>query len=531
MIPFSENYPYPSRRNAVYGKRGMVATSHPLATEAGMAVFRKGGNAIDAAIATAAALSVVDPASTGPGGDMFAIVHTGGRIYGLNASGHSAEMFTMDELKKRGHESIPGTGWEPVTVSGGVAGWAALRKRFGKLSMAEIVAPAVELAQEHPISVDYADIVNMYIKQYGEKNDPIYDPWFDLFAPDRQELRAGQLVSLKELGESLAEIGATDGESFYRGALARAMADWSEKSGGLLRYDDFASYQPEWVDPVSINYRGYDVWELPPNGQGITPLIALNIMEGFDPISHADAMTVHRQIESMKLAFSDAFAYIADPNYMTVKVEDLISKEYAARRRSLIGERAILPEPGDPYRGGTVYLCAADGEGNMISFIQSVAMSMGAGVVVPGTGILMQNRGSNFRMDPKHPNCAGPRKRAFNTIIPGFLTKDGQPVGPMGVMGGFMQPQGHMQVTMNMIDYGMNPQAALDAPRWFWQREKVVRIEPGYSPLVLDSLTARGHELDLEGKGFGRGGIIVRDKDGVLCGGTEPRGGGAIAAF
>jgi len=535
MIQFKNGYPYPSKRNVVYGKRGMVATSEPLAAEAGMAVFRKGGNAIDAAVAAAVALSVTDPAATGPGGDLFAIVHSGGKLHGLNASGHSAQKMTLDELKKRGHDHVPGTGWMSVTVSGGVAGWAALCEKFGKLSMVETFAPAVELANGHPASEGHANLVNSYIKQYGEKNEKesnIYEPWFELFAPERKELAAGQLVQLKDLGNSLAEIAETKGESFYRGNLARKMADYSEKSGGLLSYDDFASYHCEWVDPISINYRGYDMWELPPNGQGITPLIALNIMEGFKPITHDDAETVHRQIESIKLAFADAFEYIADPNHLNIKVEDLLTKEYASKRRALIGDSALTPTPGDPYRGGTVYLCAADNEGNMISLIQSVAMSFGSGVVVPETGILLQNRGANFNMKPEHPNCVGPRKRAFNTIIPGFLTKGDIPIGPIGVMGGYMQPQGHMQVAMNMIDFGMNPQAALDAPRWFWQKEKTVRIEGSWPKAVLDSLTARGHELDVvDNGGYGRGAVIVRMENGVLCGGTEPRGGGAIIAY
>jgi gamma-glutamyltranspeptidase/glutathione hydrolase len=279
-----------------------------------------------------------------------------------------------------------------------------------------------------------------------------------------------------------------------------------------------------------VKYRGYDILELPPNCQGITASIAINIMEGFEPMIHGDPYTVHRQIESIKLAFADANEYVADPNYLAVKVEDLLSKEYAAKRRALIGDYAILPEPGEPRSGGTVYLAAADGQGNMISLIQSVAGSWGSGVVVPGTGILMQNRGQHFRMDENHPNSIGPRKRSYNTIIPGFISKDGQPVGPMGVMGGYMQPQGHLQVTMNMIDYGMNPQAALDAPRFAWQRGKLVFMQYGWPQSTLDSLTARGHEVQSRPPSFGRGQIIVRMENGILCGGTEPRG-GSISAF
>ena len=531
MIPFSSKNPYPTTRSALYGRRGMVATSHPLAVEAGMSVLRKGGNAVDAAVAAAAALCVTEPAATGPGGDLFAIVYTGGKLYGLNASGHSAKLMTGDELRKRGLDYIPDTGWLSASVPGGPAGWAALCKRFGRLPMPEVFAPAVELAEAQPINGGYAGLVNSHIKKFTEKNDPIFEPWFDLYAPGKEELKAGQIVRLTDLAKSLKEIAETGGESFYRGRLAEKMAEYSEKTGGLLRYEDFAEYECEWPDPISINYRGYDVWELPPNGQGITPLIALNIMEGFNPVTHDDTQTVHQQIECMKLAFADAYAYIADPNYMTIKPEALLCKSYAEKRRSLIGEKAIAPPPGDPPQGGTVYLCTADGEGNMVSLIQSVANSFGSGVVIPGTGILLQNRGANFSMKPNHPNLVGPRKRPFNTIIPGFLTKDGQPIGPMGVMGGFMQPQGHMQITMNMIDFGMNPQTALDAPRWFWQREKEVRMESTWPESVREALIARGHDVSPNSAFYGRGAIIVRTENGVLIGGTESRGGGAIAAY
>ncbi len=439
---------------------------------------------------------------------------------------------TYDEMKRRGvSDEIPEIGWLPVTVSGGVAGWTALSKRFGKLKMTELMAPVVELAEAHAISDGYANTVNKYIKRYGDENDPLYDEWFRVFAPGRKPLEGGQTVCLHELGETLRRIGETDGEDFYRGKTAHMMADYSESTGGLLRYDDFASYEVEWVDPVSVNYRGYDIWELPPNGQGITPIIALNIMDGFPAFTHDDAMTVHRQIECMKLAFADAFKYISDYRYLKVKVADLLSKEYAAERRKLIGETAITPPPGDPYRGGTVYLCAADGEGNMISLIQSVAQSFGSGVVVPGTGVILQNRGGHFSMNPEHPNVVGPRKRSFNTIIPGFITKDDKPVGPIGVMGGYMQPQGHMQVAMNMIDFGMNPQAALDAPRWFWQHDKLVRLESTWPKEVIEALRARGHEVEINDVGFGRGQIIVRMEDGTLAGGTEPRGGGSILGY
>ena len=536
MIPFSHNeYPYPSHRTSVYGRRGMVATSHPLATEAGMSVFRKGGNAVDAAVAAGAALGVVDPASTGPGGDLFAILSVKGQLYGLNASGPSPHLMSYEALTDRGFKSIPSFGWMPVTVSGGPAGWAVLTKRFGKLPLAESLEPAAELAEEHPVSrytVYCLGGTNEKIKVFGEKNDPIFEPWFDMFAPGRKPISVGQVFHMPELAATLREIGRTDGESFYRGALAKQIASYSERTGGLLRYDDMAEYHPQWVDPLSINYRGYDIWEMPPNGQGITALIALNIMEGFKPVSHEDAFTVHRQIESMKLAFADSFHYVADPKHLTIDMKSLLSKEYAAKRRSLITEeKAITPPHGDPLRGGTIYLCTADGEGNMVSFVQSISGPHASGIVVPGTGILLQNRGTNFKMDPAHPNFVGPGKLPFHTIIPGFITKGGQPVGPFGIMRGHIQPQAHMQVVMNMIDFGMNPQAALDASRWFWQSGLTVNMESSWPESVNESLGARGHVIAPDDPGYGRGQVIVRLENGTLCGGTDHRSEGSVLAF
>jgi gamma-glutamyltranspeptidase/glutathione hydrolase len=332
---------------------------------------------------------------------------------------------------------------------------------------------------------------------------------------------------------TLRAIADSRAESFYRGDIAEEVDRYARETGGLLRKEDLAAFQPEWVDPVSIQYRGVDVWELPPNGQGIVALMALQILKGFEFASRDDVQTVHRQIEAMKLAFADGRRYITDPREMPVDVEALLSDGYAAERRQQIGANALDPAPGRPPGGGTVYLAAADSEGNMISYIQSNYMGFGSGVVVPGTGIAMQNRGHTFSLDPAHPNFLRPGKRTYHTIIPGFLTKGSEPLGPFGVMGGFMQPQGHLQVVMNLIDFHLNPQAALDAPRWQWVEGRRVLVEPGFPAHIAQALERRGHhvEVALDAGSFGRGQIILRLPDGVLAGGSEPRTDGQVAAW
>src|SRR5919204_5504280 len=303
--------------------------------------------------------------------------------------------------------------------------------------------------------------------------------------------------------ETLRRIAESGAEDFYRGQLARAIAGFAQETGGLLREGDLAAHTSTWVEPISTSYRGYEAWEIPPNGQGITALIGLNILEGFDLAAQPrdSAWSFHVQIEALKLAFADAGRYVADPEFEDVPVEGLLDKGYAAQRRALIGERALDPEPGKPQAGGTVYLCAADGDGMMVSFIQSNYMGFGSGVVVPGTGIALQNRGHGFSLDPSHPNRLEPGKRPYHTIIPGFLTRGGEPVGPYGVMGGFMQPQGHMQMVVNTVDYAMNPQASLDAPRWQWIQGREVEVESDADPAIAESLRAMGHEVKEVGPG------------------------------
>jgi gamma-glutamyltranspeptidase/glutathione hydrolase len=535
MLSFDAlNYPYASRRNVVYAKRGMVATSQPLAAQAGLQVLQAGGNAIDAAIATAAALTVVEPSANGIGGDAFALVWHQGKLHGLNASGPAPQAMTLEKLTAQGLTEVPKYGPLPVTVPGTPAAWAALAQRFGRMPLTRSMAGAIELAQDgFPLSPSVAFAWQQATKVFRQqlKGDH-FKSWFDTFAPERAPL-AGEIWRSSAHAQTLQSIAETKAESFYRGPLAERIASCVQSAGGYLSTQDLADFQVDWCDPISVNYRGYDVWEIPPNGHGLVALMALNILKGFEFTDRDALLTHHRQIEAIKLAFADGFAHIADPAHMRVSVADLLSESYAQERRALIGEHASLPLPGDPARGGTVYLSTADSEGNMVSLIQSNYMGFGSGLVVPGTGIALHNRGNNFSLVADHPNCLAPGKRPYHTIIPGFLTKDGQAVGPFGVMGGFMQPQGHVQMVMNTVDFGLNPQASLDAPRWEWEAGKRVNIERSTPEHLFHGLARLGHDVTWSNNriAFGRGQIIWRNADGVLCGGTEPRTDGSIAAW
>jgi gamma-glutamyltranspeptidase/glutathione hydrolase len=528
-------YPYPSRRNVAYARNGMVATSQPLAAQCGLDILKKGGNAIDAAIATAAALTVLEPTSNGIGGDAFALVWVKDKLHGLNASGPAPASLSIDALEAAGVKEIPKFGFIPVTVPGAPSAWAALSKRFGKLPLTEVLQPAIDYAEKgYPISPTLGKYWKGGYRNYkAQLNGPEFQAWFDTFAPGGRPPEIGEMWKSPGHAATLREIAETNGESFYRGALADKIDAFSREHGGYIRKEDLASYEPEWVDPISVNYRGYDVWEIPPNGQGMVALMALNMLKGFDFAAKETVDTYHKQIEAIKLAFADGKEYITDSRKMGTSVETLLSDAYADARRELIGETAVDPTPGKPPQGGTVYLATADGEGNMVSFIQSNYMGFGSGLVVPGTGISLQNRGHNFSLDRNHENRLEPGKKTYHTIIPGFLTKDGEAVGPFGVMGGFMQPQGHVQVVMNTVDFLMNPQASLDAPRWQWMEGKVVEVERSVPEHIAQALAAKGHQIKvaLDGGGFGRGQIIWRDKNGVLAGGTEPRTDGSVAAW
>lgn len=526
---------YPSRRNVVFARKGMVATSQPLAAQAGLDILKKGGNAIDAAIATAACLTVVEPTSNGIGGDAFALVWTKDKLHGLNASGYAPQKISIEALKEAGYHEIPKFGWIPVTVPGAPSAWAALSKKFGKLALTEVLKPAIEYASNgYPVSPNAAKLWKKAFNLYKDAiKGEAFKHWFETFAPEGRAPEAGEIWKSPGHAKTLKMIAQTNAEAFYRGELADKIDEFSRQTGGYIRKEDLENYQPEWVDPISVNYRGYDVWEIPPNGHGIVALIALNILKGFAFNAKETIDTYHKQIEAMKLAFADGQKYIADPKNMTVTIEQLLSDQYAQERRKLIGEKALMPEAGEPAKGGTVYLATADEEGNMVSFIQSNYMGFGSGIVVPGTGIGLHNRGHNFSFDPSHDNCLAPGKKPYHTIIPGFLTKDDKAIGPFGVMGGFMQPQGHAQVIVNTIDFQLNPQDTLDAPRWQWVKGKTIHVEPNFPNNIAQALKRMGHniEVQVDTISFGRGQIIWRNEDGILAGGTEGRTDGTIAAW
>ena len=537
MISFNDHtLPYPVTRNATYAKNGMVATSQPLASQAGLDILKKGGNAIDAAIATAACLTVVEPTSNGIGGDAFALVWTKGKLHGLNASGRSPKNISIEAVKEAGYDEIPAYGWIPVTVPGAPGAWAELSKKFGKLPLTEVLEPAITYAAEgFPVSPTLSKYWKKGYNTFKQKlTDDVFENWFKTFAPDGRTPKAGEIWSSPNHAKTLRAIAETTGESFYRGELAEKIAAFSKETGGFLTAEDLAEYKADWVKPISVNYRGYDVWEIPPNGQGIIALQALNILNGFEFAEKESVATYHKQIEAIKLAFADGQMHVTEEGHMKYGSKAILSDAYAEIRRKLITEEAMQPEAGEPKGSGTVYLAAADNEGNMVSFIQSNYMGFGSGLVVPGTGIALQNRGHNFSMDKDHVNALAGGKKTYHTIIPGFLTKDNQPVGPFGVMGGFMQPQGHVQVVMNTVDFGLNPQAALDAPRWQWMKDKTVEVENRFGHHLAQGLADRGHDISiqLEPNTFGRGQIIWRDpKSGVLVGGTESRTDGTVSAW
>ncbi|WP_347551055.1 gamma-glutamyltransferase family protein [Pseudalkalibacillus hwajinpoensis] len=537
MLRFDSLYqPYTSSRLPVIANKGMVATSQPLAAQAGLDMLKKGGNAIDAAIATAACLTVVEPTSNGIGGDAFALVWAEGKLHGLNGSGPAPASLSIEELKKRGLDHIPKYGLTPVTVPGAPGAWAALSKRFGKLPFKELFEPAISYAKEgYPISATLGRLWDQAYKTMKEHcTDEVYESWFETFCPDGRAPAIGETWKSQGHASTLSDIAKTKAESFYRGELADQIDAFSIQNGGFLRKEDMEAFYPEWVEPISANYRGFDVWEIPPNGQGLVALMALNILKGYTFTDRDTVDTLHKQIEAMKLASTDGQTYITDRNEMRRSVEGLLSEAYTTFRRDLIGKEARLPEPGEPQRGGTVYLATADEDGNMVSFIQSNYIGFGSGIVVPDTGIALQSRGLNFSMDPFHDNALKPGKRPYHTIIPGFLTRGEKAIGPFGVMGAFMQPQGHVQVIMNAIDFHLNPQAALDAPRWQWKHNLSVDVEQTMPPHLAAALARKGHDVRVErdSSTFGRGQIIWRDEaSGTYTGGTESRTDGTIASW
>lgn len=540
-------------RQPLFAPNGAVATSQPLAAAAGLAVLRRGGNAVDAALATAIALTVVQPPSNDIGGDLFAIVFDGERLHGLNASGRSPAALTREVVltatgrhppatvdalggaQARG-PAMPARGWLPVTVPGAPAGWRDLHDRFGSLPFAELFTDAISYAEHgYPVATGTAATWARALATRVEPGGEEYAEFDRVFTVGGRAPRPGERWRNPDAARTLRRIAQTGAEDFYRGDVAAALDAHAARTGGLLTSADLAGHAGTWVDPVSARYRGHEVWELPPNGQGIAALLALNLLDGMDLAALGPEARLHRQIEAVKLGFADAHAHVADPERAPAPTAALLEPGYAAARRALVGERAGDPVAGDPERGGTVYLCTADAGGMMVSLIQSTYLAFGSRVVLPGYGFALQNRGLGFRLDPAHPNVVGPAKRPFHTIIPGFLTRDGAPVGPFGVMGGHMQPQGHVQLLCATLDAGLDAQAALDAPRWYWHTGRTLLVEPALAavPGLVAGLRARGHEVAVadEPSVFGYGQAIWRGLDGGYVVGSESRVDGAGVGF
>lgn len=531
MTDFSYELPYASQRAPVLA-RNVVATSQPLAAAAGLHMMMDGGNAVDAALAAAIALTVVEPTSNGIGSDAFAIVWDAKQLHGLNASGRSTASWNADWYRANFTE-MPLRGWHSVTVPGAVSAWVALSRRFGKLPFERLFEPAIEYARAgFLVSPITAWAWQRSVEMFAGAE---YESFRKTFAPNGRAPRAGENFLALDHARSLESIATSGGESFYRGELADQIAACAKREGGQMTLDDLASHHCDPVATISTTYHGRTLHEIPPNGQGIAALIALNILANFDlpalPVDSADA--VHLQIESMKLALADAYRHVADPDHMAVTSAALIDRDYARERAKLIDmRRAGDPGQGEPRRGGTVYLTTADASGMMVSFIQSNYYGFGSGVVVPGTGVAMQNRGHGFVLDRGHPNELGPRKRPFHTIIPAFVTDErGRPLMSFGVMGGHMQAQGHVQMMTRIFDHQQNPQAASDAPRWRVDGGRVVSIEPGFDPRVIDELKRRGHEIRMgQPSDFGGAQLIYKLEDGYF-GASDHRKDGGVLGF
>lgn len=504
MTHFDWHNPHPTPRLPVFA-RNVVATSHPLAAQAGLRMLWQGGNALDAALAAAAVLTVVEPVSCGLGGDAFALVWDGERLHGLNASGVAPAAWSVDYFKRRHGESAPGVarqpkrGWDTVTVPGVVAGWEALSGKFGSLPFADLMAPAIEIAERgHAV----ASIVAR--KWAAAVPELAGEPGFaDTFMPHGRAPQVSELVRFPGHARTLRDLAEAGPRAFYEGEPAERIAAFAREGGGALTAADLRDYRVEWVEPIAKDYRGYTVHEIPPNGQGIAALIALGILSRFDlaALARDGVDSQHMQIEAMKLAFADVYRYVADTQGMEVSPAELLDDAYLDARAALIDpRRAKHPGFGMPRAGGTIYLSAADERGMMVSFIQSNYMGFGSGVVVPRTGIALQNRGCGFSMDPRSPNAVVGGKRPFHTIIPAFVTQRAEgrvwPVMSFGVMGGDMQPQGHLQSIVRMLDYGQQPQAACDAPRWKVNRNFSVDLESTFQPDVARALQARGHVVE-----------------------------------
>jgi gamma-glutamyltranspeptidase / glutathione hydrolase len=489
---------YASQRSPVFA-RNVVSTSHPLAAQAGLRMLQAGGNAVDAAIAAAAVMTIVEPCSNGLGSDAFCILWDGQALHGLNASGCAPQGWTPEYFAAKygtDAKAPPKRGWDSVTVPGAVAGWSALHGRFGKLPFADLLQPAIEIAERgYAVPV----IIQQKWRNAASLPEITQQPGFaSTFLPHGRAPHVAEMFALPEAARTLRLIASSKGEAFYKGEIAAAAAAHAKAHGAVMTAADFAAYQPEWVTPLARDYRGYTLHEIPPNGQGIAAQIALGILEKFDVASLPVDGTAsqHLQIEAMKLAFADVYRYVAEPRTMRITPAQMLDDSYLASRAKLIDpKRAQNYGPGLGPQGGTIYLTAADASGMMVSFIQSNYMGFGSGVVVPGYGLSLQNRGHGFNLNPNSDNCVGPGKRPFHTIIPAFLTKQGKPVMSFGIMGGDMQPQAHMQTLVRMLDYHQQPQAACDAPRWRYFGG-TVNAEQGFDANTAQGLRDMGHQVE-----------------------------------
>ncbi|MCY4365797.1 MAG: gamma-glutamyltransferase [Chloroflexi bacterium] len=533
---------FDSRRSPVLALNGMVATSQPLAAQAGGQTLMKGGNAVDAAVAAAAALNVVEPESTGVGGDMFALVRHqhDGKVHALNGSGRAPGAASIDQLRGAGHRQMPQDGPFSVSIPGTVHGWETILAEHGTMPLGEVLAPAIRYAEEgFPVSD--------YIAYQWSGQGPRLSArpgGAEMLLNGRPPVQ-GEVMKLPTLAKTLRAVAEGGSDAFYRGEIAEKIAAFVQEQGGWITTEDLAAHTSDWDEAISTDYRGVTCWECPPNGQGIAALEALNIVEGFD-IRSMGPQTVsryHHLIEAMRLAFADAYRYVADPRMADVPITELTDKAYAARRREMIDpERAMPHAPhgditafGNGSGGDTVYVSVVDGKGNACSFINSVYINFGSGLVVPGTGIVLQNRAALFSLEADHPNALTPGKRPYHTIIPAMATKDDELYLCYGVMGGFMQPQGHMQVITNMVDFDMEPQAALNALRFQVIGDTTI-IEEGLAPEVIGGLQALGHRLEMiQGHarvGMGGGQVIQRNPEtGVLWAGSEPRKDGCAIGY
>ena len=534
-------------RSEVIAASGMAATSQPLATQIALDILKKGGSAVDAAIAANAALGLMEPTGNGIGGDLFAIVWDAEtqRLYGLNASGRSPRSLTLDEFHRRGLSRVPAHGPLPVTVPGCVDGWCELHARFGKLPLSEVLAPAIGYARDgFPVSE--------LIAYYWQRSVPILEKWpgfLETFTSDGRAPVKGEIWRNPRLADTLEKIGREGYDAFYRGDIARTIADFMHREGGFLSYEDLASHTSTWVEPVSTTYRGYELWELPPNGQGIAALQILNVLEGYDVtgMGFGSVDHIHHFVEAKKLAFEDRARYYADPAFADIPVMRLISKSYADRRRELIDpERAARRyETGNPVleAGETIYLTVADNDRNLVSLIQSNYRGMGSGMCPDGLGFCLQDRGELFNLDEDHLNCYAPGKRPFHTIIPAFVTRDGQPWLSFGVMGGATQPQAHVQIVMNLVDFGMNLQEAGDAPRVLHSGSSqptgeemtdggTVYLETGLPYGTVRELVKRGHQVGWNVGPYGGYQAIMYDAEhDVYYGASESRKDGQAAGY